>query len=307
MRRAGSRALCGVVAALALAGCGGPPAGALARVNGQWIRERDLRIAVGATDVLQGTRLAVDPAARRRYVNQLVNYRLVLAWAQAHRVGQHPAAAVQRFIQGLSRDLGGTSVLTARLRGEGLTLAEFRQFLAQQYTLTAVFNRMTGAVAAPAPALVRQYYAAHAQLFTTPDELLAREILVSRHAEALALLRQIRHGASFAALARRDSRDAASSQLGGSLGWVARGPASGLGPRVYTMLDRLRPGQYGIARTRFGYAILEVQAVRPGHPTPLAAVAGAIRNQLWVASKDRAFQHFVNDLRAHAQVVTYTG
>jgi hypothetical protein len=303
--RGGRRALIGGLVALGLAGCGGPPPGTLAVVNGVPINTGTLTTAVRATDVLQGVRLPMTPGARRAYLTQLINDQLVLDWARRHHVGQHSGAAVDTFIRRFATSLGGTAALDRLLAAHQLTRGAFRGFLARQYTLTAVFNRQTAGVKKPALSAAQHYYATHRALFTTPAERLAREIAVRTAPTADSVVAQLRRGASFAALARRMSLDRGSAAVGGSLGWVVSGPASGLPGPVYRLLDRLRPGQYGIARTGNGYAIVEVQAVRPGHVTPFATVAAAIQNQLWVTQRDRAFQHFVNGLRAHAQVVRY--
>jgi hypothetical protein len=304
-RARGTGGLAGVLLAATLSACGGPPPSALASVNGTAITSSALMTAVHATDVLQNTQLSTSPRAQRRYLVHLINDQLVLNWARSHHVGQDTGPAVTKFVSQFERYAGGQAGLDQALSAHHLSRRAFRAFLARQYTLTAVFSQKTGSVAAPSQMAVARYYQTHPKLFTAPAKVLARDILVPSQAEARAVLSQVQHGASFAALARRDSKDPATRGVGGSLGWVAEGSASGLPLGVYTELGRLTAGHYGIAPTRDGYYILEVQGVKPGTLTPLLAVSAAIRNQLWVEAKDHTFQHFVDGLRARAKVVTY--
>lgn len=286
-----------------LTACGAPAAPPpLAVVNGHAITEQDLTDAVGSLDVLQNTALPMDSAHRKAYVNQLVNTELVLEWAARHHVGADADKAVAAFVKGVEASPGGQKAFEAALASHGVTFAGLQRFLKQQFVLNDVFNQETARVPAPTDAAVRAYYAAHPSTYTTPRRILVRHILVKTQAQAENLLNQIRHGASFAALAQRYSLDRGSASQGGSLGYVAAGAASGLVPHFYELMDRLQPGQYGIAHTRYGYHIVEVQAVEPGQLVPLASVASTIKSQLWLAAKNRVFQQFVGGLRARARI-----
>jgi peptidyl-prolyl cis-trans isomerase C len=293
--------------ALALMGgltaCGtAPTPPPLAVVNGHAIVAQDLTNAIGSLDVLENTALPMDRAHRKAYVNQLVDTELVLQWAARHHVGAQAGKAAAAFVKGIEAAPGGQKAFEAALASHGVTFAAFQRFLTQQFVLNEVFNRKTARVPAPTEASIQAYYHAHRATYTTPRRILVRHILVKTRAQAENLLNQIRHGASFAALAQRYSLDRASASQGGSLGYVAAGAASGLAPHFYAVMDRLKPGQYGIAHTRYGYHIVEVQAVEPGQLVPLASVAPAIKSQLWLAAKNEVFQQFVGALRARAHV-----
>ncbi|MCL8208909.1 MAG: peptidylprolyl isomerase [Actinomycetia bacterium] len=293
----------GLALAAGLTACGAPTAPPpLAVVNGHAITEQDLTDAVGSLDVLQNTSLPMDSAHRKAYVAQLVDTELVLEWARQHHVGTDAAKQVSAFVKGVEAAPGGQKALEAALGSHGVTFAGFRRFLTRQFVLNAVFNQQTAHVPAPSAAAVQAYYVAHPAAYTTPRRLLVRHILVKTQAQAQSLLDQIRHGASFAALAQRYSLDRATASQGGSLGYVAEGAASGLVPHFYELMDRLKPGQYGIAHTRYGYHIVEVQAVEPGQLVPLASVAPTIKSQLWLAAKNRVFQQFVGRLHAGAHI-----
>ncbi len=122
------------------------------------------------------------------------------------------------------------------------------------------------------------------------------------HRQAVALLDQIHRGASFSALAARYSLDASSAQAGGSLGFIERGQASGLLPNFYRTMDTLKPGQYGIAHTRLGYHIIEVQAVKPGSEAVLSEVQRIIAAELTTSEKASRFDAWAKKIQRAAKV-----
>lgn len=298
--------LAGCMLIVMLAGCGAPSApSALATVNDHAITGADLTTAVQATEILQQTALPMDRAAQVRYLTQLISDQLVLQWASHNHIPPPSAARVSQLIARTESYMGGSHGLQHRLSSHHLRLPQLRGFLAQQIRLTDAFNRETARVPAPTSSAVAAYYQTHHALFTTPARLLTRQIVVHTKTAAQAILAQLKKGASFSALARRDSLDKTSATQGGSLGYLAAGAASGLPQPVYAVMDQLSPGHYGIAHTRFGYHIIEVQAVEPGRLTPLTQVSAAIGSQLWVAAKNRQFLTFVKGLRAHAKVTVW--
>jgi parvulin-like peptidyl-prolyl isomerase len=88
-------------------------------------------------------------------------------------------------------------------------------------------------------------------------EVRASHILLpaNKHAEALSLLRQIQHGASFAALAKKYSIDSGSKLKGGDLGFF---PKSKMVAPFGNEAFKLGVGQVGVVKSQFGWHIIEV-------------------------------------------------
>ena len=117
-------------------------------------------------------------------------------------------------------------------------------------------------------------------LFTYPERVRARHILVSAapdapaktreeaRAKAEQILRQLQGGADFARLAAKNSDDPGTRDRGGDLGFFERGQM--IKPFEDTAFS-LKPGQLsGVVATRFGYHILRVDEVKPAHTDTLA-------------------------------------
>lgn len=85
---------------------------------------------------------------------------------------------------------------------------------------------------------------------------------VRARAKAESLLVEIRAGGDFEQIARRESMDPASRELGGDIGWNRRG--SGLVAEFERAIFSLPPGRVSpIVETAFGYHIIRVDRVQP--------------------------------------------
>lgn len=93
----------------------------------------------------------------------------------------------------------------------------------------------------------------------------ASHILVKTRAQAEKLLRRIRQGANFAALAKKYSTDTGSKVKGGDLGYFARGS---MVPAFDKAAFSMKPGQIRIVHSRFGFHVLKVTDRRQVRLTP---------------------------------------
>ena len=81
-------------------------------------------------------------------------------------------------------------------------------------------------------------------------------------AKAESLLAEIRKGGDFDQIAKRESMDPGSKELGGDLGWNRRG---NMVPEFDRWMFALAPGQMSpVIETPFGYHIIRVDRVQPG-------------------------------------------
>ena len=90
----------------------------------------------------------------------------------------------------------------------------------------------------------------------------AKEIARVKAESLLAELR--RPGADLAAIAKRESMDEGSKDIGGDLGWARRGP-QGFVPEFERWAFGLEPGRLSpVVETAFGFHIIRVDQRRPG-------------------------------------------
>lgn len=118
------------------------------------------------------------------------------------------------------------------------------------------------------------YDAQKASRFTVPGERRASHILITfgndpaaAHKKIEAIAKQLKHGASFAKLARADSDDPGSRKKDGNLGWIRPGM---MDPAFQKALFALsKPGQISPpVKTKYGWHLIRLDKIRPRHTLP---------------------------------------
>ena len=133
---------------------------------------------------------------------------------------------------------------------------------------------------------VQAYYQGHQKDYQVPEEVKVRHILIKVDAgadpkvdaaakqKAEDLLKQIKGGADFAALAKANSDDPGSKEQGGELGMIQRGVTV---PAFEKAAFGLEPGQISdLVKTQFGYHIIKVEEKQTAHLKSLDEVKAQI-------------------------------
>ena len=130
----------------------------------------------------------------------------------------------------------------------------------------------------------------------TGTEYKVRHILVEKEDEAKAILAQLKAGAKFEDLAKKNSKDPGSAQNGGELDFAS--PASYV-PEFSQAMVALKKGEYTDApvKTQFGYHIIKLEDTRDAQFPPLEEVKGQIQQRL-TQQKVAAFR---DEIRAKAK------
>ena len=158
---------------------------------------------------------------------------------------------------------------------------------------------------------VQAYYNAHQATYQVKDQVKARHILISVPAGADAktdaaakakaddLLKQIKAGGDFAALAKANSDDPGSKVQGGELPFMQPGQTV---PEFDKALFSLQPGQTSdVIKTQFGYHIIQVEQHDRAHLKPVSEVKAEIAPILEQQKAGAAQQSFANDLAAQVK------
>jgi len=107
----------------------------------------------------------------------------------------------------------------------------------------------------------------------------ARHILVDSEDEAKKLIAQIKAGAKFEDVAKKNSKDTQSAENGGDLGWARPGNYV---PEFATALQGLKKGQMTDApvKTQFGYHIIKLDDTRTAQFPSFEEVKDKVKQQL---------------------------
>ena len=158
---------------------------------------------------------------------------------------------------------------------------------------------------------VQAYYNTHQAAYQVKDQVKARHILIAVPAGADAktdaaakakaddLLKQIKAGSNFAALASANSDDPGSKTQGGELPFMQPGQTV---PEFDKALFSMQPGQTSdVIKTKFGYHIIQVEQRDQAHLKPIAEVKAEILPILEQQKVAAAEQAFAGTLAAEAK------
>ena len=127
-------------------------------------------------------------------------------------------------------------------------------------------------------------------------EYRVRHILVEKEDEAKAIIAQLKAGAKFEDLAKKNSKDPGSAENGGDLDFANAGAYV---PEFSQAMTKLKKGAYTDVpvKTQFGYHIIQLEDTREAKFPPLADVKPQIQQRL-AQQKAAAFR---DELRAKAK------
>ncbi len=131
----------------------------------------------------------------------------------------------------------------------------------------------------------------------TGKEYKARHILVATEEDANKVMAELKKGAKFEDVAKKESKDPGSAVNGGDLDWAA--PSSFV-PEFSAAMIKLNKGETTATpvKTQFGYHIIRLDDVRAAQLPKVEEVKPQITQQL----QQQQLQQYQEDLRAKAKV-----
>jgi peptidyl-prolyl cis-trans isomerase D len=151
---------------------------------------------------------------------------------------------------------------------------------------------------------IQRYYNDNIQQYQTPEQIRASHILLKTEGKndadvkkrAEALLAQVKGGADFAALARKESEDDGSKASGGDLGLFGKGR---MVPEFEAAAFAMQPGQTSdLVKSQFGYHIIRLVEKKAAETRPLDEVRAQIQDQLAQQQADAQITERARQLEA---------
>jgi peptidyl-prolyl cis-trans isomerase SurA len=234
----------------------------------------------------QGLQLPPDSAGQaalaRTVLGELVDEEILVQKAKEMKLDSADVdvtAGADRQIKQVRAQFASDEEYRNELKKAGLgTPEEYRKGLIEQYRRQSLQQKAFAELRKKAkPVNVTEdeisaaFERSKSELEKRPATVTFRQIIVAPHASPAAkakakaradsLLVEIKKGGDFEQIAKRESMDPGTKQLGGDLGWNRRG--SGLVPEFEQMMFALRPGEVSpVIETAFGYHIIRVDRVQ---------------------------------------------
>ena len=285
----------------------------LARVNGEDVTRTEFEEYV---QNLEGRAGGPVPAEQRDQVyrgvlDQIVGYKLLLQESKARKVAI-PDADVEARIGEIRKQFPSEDVFMQMLIQRKMTLEQIRNDARQDMAIAKLIETEIAAKAAVKPEQIQDFYAKNPDQFKQDERVRASHILIAfpEKADAAAkaqaktkadqVLKDVKAGKDFAALAKQHSQDPGSAVNGGDLGFFQKGQM--VGP-FNDVAFTLAPGAVSdVVETQFGYHIIKVAEKQPSRTVPLEEVRPQVEQYLQNQNREQETEAFVKSLRSKGKV-----
>ncbi len=200
---------------------------------------------------------------------------------------------------------------------QGISYEDFKQNLKNQIITQQVISREVGSRMNVSKEELQQFYDEHKSQMEQPEQIRLSELLISSSkgdknppaddAQALAaaqakaddLLAQIRKGAAFDEIAKKNS-DGPTAAQGGDLGYFKRGTlAKELEDKTFAM----KPGEVSdVIRTKQGFVILKVTEHQQAGVPPLSQIEPKVQDAIYMQKLQPALRAYLLKLREDAYI-----
>lgn len=285
----------------------------IAKVNGETISKADVEKAVQAIEQQNGGPVPPDQRDRviRGVLDQLVSLRLLVQETKARKLTA-PTAEVDARIAQLRGQFPTEDAFKQALASQKVTIEQLRADAQSELNVTKMLQTEIESKVSVTPAQIQDFYAKNPDRFKQGERARASHILlrVPEQADAAAkatvktkaddVLKQVRAGKDFAALAKQYSEDPGSAPNGGDLNYFQKGQM--VGPFDQAVFS-LKVGEVsGVVETQFGFHIIKVTDKQPERTVPLDEVRPQVQQFLENQARQEQTQALLKSLAAKGKI-----
>lgn len=270
----------------------------LLRVDGREVTLEEFKQRFGKS-LPQGQKLSEEERKEleRSFLVQVIDRELSLA--QADRKGIKVDAAEHQKALEETRKEYPAGTFETMLRERGTNLREWSNELKKDLLIEKVVQKSVYSRLEVKAEEIEQYYEKNIKQFDRPDQVRARQIVVSTEEEGQKVLGRLRQGDSFADVARKYSMSPDAKE-GGDLGFFAKGE---MPPEFEKAVFSLPVGRLSdLVKSEYGYHVFLVEEKRKAAQLTLEEVREDIRETLLSEKKEQAYQAWLRDLRSQANI-----
>jgi peptidyl-prolyl cis-trans isomerase C len=285
----------------------------LARVNGENVTRQEFEEFVQNLEARAGSQVPAEQRDQvyRRVLDQIVGYKLLQQEAKARKVAV-PDADVDARIGEIKKQFPSEDVFMQALIERKMTLDRVRAETRDDMAVGKLIETEIADKVAVKPEQVQDFYDKNPDQFKQPERVRASHILISvpQNADAAAktqartkaeqVLKDVKAGKDFAALAKEHSQDTGSAVNGGDLGFFQQGQM--VGPFNDAAFGLAAGSTSDLVETQFGYHIIRVAEKQEARTVPLDEVRAKVEEFLKGRNREEQTEAFVKGLRARGKV-----
>ena len=285
----------------------------LARVNGEAVTKADFDRAVQALEARAGGPVPAEQRDQvlRGVLDQLIGYKVLVQETKARSVAVADSDVDARIGQ-IRGQFPSEEAFTQMLAQRKLTLEQVKSDARQDMAISKLIDDEIAAKVAVKPEQVTDFYTKNPDQFKQGESVRASHILIAvpkgadaaakaqARAKAEQVLKDVKAGKDFAALAKEHSSDPGSAANGGDLGFFQQGQM--VGPFNDAAFS-LAPGAVSeLVETDFGFHIIKVAEKKAGRTIPLEEVKPQVEQYLEQQNRQQETEAFVNGLKAKGKI-----
>ena len=285
----------------------------LARVNGEAVNKTEFDRAVSALEARNGGPVPAQQRDRvlRQVLDQIVDYKLLIQEGRARKI-EATDAEVDARMKEIQTQFPTEDAFKQMLTARKTTLEQVRSDIRQDITVQKLIENAIADKVAVKPEQVTDFYSKNPDQFKQPERVRASHILImvpkgsddaaktAARTKAADILKDVKAGKDFAALAKQHSQDPGSAPKGGDLGFFQQGQM--VGP-FNDVAFKLTPGQVSdLVETEFGFHIIKVAEKQVARTVPLDEVRPQLEQYLERTNREQQTDAFVNGLKTKGKI-----
>ena len=269
-------------------------------VNGERIEDEAIQ-----RECMRMQQAGAGPDADQAAERNLIDQTLMRQEAERRAYAVTPAE-VEQGLHRLFAENGGKEAFMQRHRLSEADEPALREHVVRSRRIEKLVDETCADVAPPTEEAVRAHYEAHRREFLQPERVRASHVVRRPTGpddqDTFAAMCEVRErllaGADFAALAEECSD--CHSEPGGDLGFFAKGQ---MVPGFESVAFSMRVGEVSpVFVTQFGMHVMKVFAREDARPLDFDEVKDSLRRRLHEEDRDQAFNHYLEQLRARADI-----
>ncbi len=285
----------------------------VARVNGETISKADFEKALQNIESNAGGPVPPDQRDRvyRGVLDQMIGFRLLIQETQTRKLVV-PDAELDKRIAQIRSQFPSEEAFTKTLAQQNVTLEQLRADARNDILVGNMLQTEVAPKVSVTPDQVNDFYQKNPGQFQQPERVRASHILVGfpqnadeaakkeARTKAAEILKDVKAGKDFAALAKQYSSDPGSAQQGGDLGFFQQGQ---MVPPFDKAAFSMKPGETSdLVESEFGVHIIRVVDRQAGRAVPLEEVRPQVLQYLEGQSRQAETQKFVEALKAKGKI-----
>ena len=250
--------------------------------------------------------------ARLRLLNQIIEDKLV--YQEAQKLGVKVTdEEIQEELERFRSQFKNPEEFNREIEKSGLKMSEFEQRIKERLAIMKLHEYEIRGKVTLLPAEVEQYFQKHPEEFSQKEQVKLWGMTLRKNEEAIAkgltdepakrkaedLAAQLKKGADFEALAKKESQDPRAGE-GGSMGMVEKGDMI---ENIDQVIFSLPEGSISdVLETEEGYHIFKVGAKTPASQKTFEEAKEEIREKLFRKKAHERFVSWMDELKKKAYI-----